>query len=210
MAIQLRGDPEVLLFEESEHRYFMTARGDDEETGTFRVETEELPSVTRCIKTAGMMHLWPGMTEAAWRGQYVHHCCYLLDEDDLVRNSVDPRYDGYVQAYERFKVETGFRVELNEVRVWHEKYRYAGALDRTGILAGRRVLIDLKTGPPADWWGLQTAAYSECLPERPERRYCLQLSKNGTYKLHRHEERSDIQFFLAALAVTRWKMRHKP
>jgi len=56
----------------------------------------------------------------------------------------------------------------------------AGTPDRIGTIAGRAVVLDLKSGPPAPWHGIQLAAYDLLVPlPHRRRRIGLYLNANG-------------------------------
>ncbi|KJU83915.1 hypothetical protein MBAV_003882 [Candidatus Magnetobacterium bavaricum] len=150
--------------------------------------------------------------EHATRGRYVHQACELLDKDDLDETDLDESLRGYVQAYKKFKAESGFKVDLIERRVCSQTYGYAGTLDRTGIINGVDSIIDIKSGVKQPCDALQTAAYMVALAEEKGwearvrcQRFALYLSKDGMYKLQQHTDRTDKDVFLSALAVCKWK-----
>jgi len=143
------------------------------------------PSVTEIIRAAGLMGDTEWFTEASrLRGQAVHMACEFLDVDDLDWDTVAPQHVGYVQAWERFKEETMFQPELIEHRVFNEALGYCGTLDRTGKIGQAKILLDIKTGAPERWHGVQLAAYVACL-EKPLsfRRMTVHLRADGTYSI---------------------------
>lgn len=186
----------VLTFDPDQHEY--------------RLNGVVVPSVTQVIGD-----LWPELyadspRAAMERGSIVHEATSLDDEgtlneeaylDRMMLDAGSPESAalGYLEAWRRFKRESGFVVELNEARVWAGIYAedrviyYAGTLDRVGILNGERVLIDLKTGD-CDSKGrraavrMQTAAYEGgllSLSQAPtvDARHALKLSSDGSYRL---------------------------
>jgi hypothetical protein len=100
---------------------------------------------------------------AARRGTAVHFALELLDRGELDRASIDPALEGYVVAYERFLVESRFIPAHIEHRVFHGIHRYAGTLDRTGLLDETLTVLDFKTGLVLPGHALQLAAYANCL-----------------------------------------------
>src|SRR5690606_18835965 len=100
-------------------------------------------------------------------GQHVHAACHYDDEGDLDEATVHPDVRPYLEGWRLFRREMGFVPLLLETRVYHPIYRYAGTLDRFGLLehqSGVYVLVDIKTGDPeAAAAALQTAAYVEAL-----------------------------------------------
>jgi hypothetical protein len=72
----------------------------------------------------------------------------------------DPDTAPLVEQYRRFARDWRFVPEWSEAMVVSERYGYAGTLDLIGYLAGRRAMIDLKTGSyMAPEMGIQLAAY---------------------------------------------------
>ena len=56
----------------------------------------------------------------------------------------------------------------------------AGTPDRIGTMAGKDVVLDIKSGPPASWHGIQLAAYDLLLPlSHHRRRIGLYLNASG-------------------------------
>lgn len=192
----------------------MAARLDfDAISHTYRLDGKVVPGVTSVLKSAGLIDysMIPQdvLQAAAWRGTAVHLALELLDYGKLDRSSVDATLEGYVVAYERFCLESGFVPGHIEHRVFHPIHRYAGTLDRTGMLGGSLTVLDFKTGLVVPAHGLQLAGYANCLVmPRRFRRIALQLNGDGTYKVHEYPLGSmsrDIDLFLAALSCYQFK-----
>lgn len=177
----------------------------DPQAHIYRLDGVQIPSVTGIIKDAGLCRDYSGFQEAQWRGLHVHNACEFYDLEDLNWNSVYPQWLGYVKAWARFRDDTGFKPELIEFQTYHKEFRYAGTIDRIGVLDGKRFLIDLKTGEPEAWHGIQTAAYS--MLEKVDGRGDVYLLEDGSYKLERHEDNADFRVFLAALTVVSWRKK---
>ena len=87
--------------------------------------------------------------------------------------------------------------------------RYCGTMDwlcwMSGATFGCLFLIDLKSGVPEKWHGLQTAGYARALHEvdpQPIRRGSLYLFKNGKKaKLQAHHHVTDDTYFQYAVAL---------
>jgi hypothetical protein len=186
--------PATLDFVAADHRYY--------------VEGTELPSVTAILKNAGLV-------DDAWfepvhreRGSYVHLGCRLIDDDELDEASIDPAILPYLDAYRSFLAVTQPAWTYLEHRVWDPVMRYAGTLDRAGLVQGEKVVLDIKSGGCPPSVGPQTAAYRRCLPQPYSwKRAALQLKADGTFRLHPLTDRGDEHIFLAALALSQWKVR---
>ena len=180
---------------DADHRYWL--------------EDRELISVTAALKEAGLIDTAFFTEDAADRGTYVHQACDLVDEHDL--GDVEPACMGYVAAYKRFLVEAKPVWTWREYAVHDRLHGYAGTLDRAGTLNGCWSIVDIKTGPPAPWHGLQLAAYARlALSDDAMKplRFDLYLSVAGTYVLTRQADRADESLFFAALQVAQFRRTH--
>jgi hypothetical protein len=185
-----------LHFDASSHRYRLGAR--------------ELPSVTAVLHDAGLVDDRWFSEETRDRGTGVHLALELLDRGERV--DVRPEWSGYVRGYQSFLAVARPSWELIEHRICDETLGYAGCLDRAGVLTstGTRCVLDIKTGAVPAWVGAQLAAYRRCLPNSHTwSRMALQLSADGTFRLHPLTERQDERTFLAALHLAQWKRAHR-
>lgn len=193
----------------------------DEATHTYRLDGVILPSVTQIIGSLyDFKHVDPDLLERASDfGKAVHTACELDDNDDLDYPGLDQALRPYVDAWRSFKQTTKFKVSLNEGIVYSKKFRYAGTLDRFGILCRgptcRQGVVDIKTCTnlhPAI--GLQTAGYEIAAREmglitgRSCTRYAVQLRGDGTYRMQEYKDASDANYFLSFLNCHRWKLDH--
>ena len=180
---------------------------------TYRLDGEVVPGVTSVLKSVGIIDYsfipQEILQRASKRGTAVHLALQYLDEGCLDRTSVDVEHRGYIEAYERFVTESGFEPAHIEHRVYHPVYRYAGTLDRTGLLNGTLTILDFKTGLVLPGHALQLAAYANCLAApRRFRRIALQLNADATYRVYEYPMRSfnpDANLFLSALACHQFK-----
>lgn len=163
-----------------------------------------IPGVTQVLRDAGLIDASWFTDYARERGGYVHQACALYDQDDLDMDSLDPAIEPYVQAWIKFRKDTGFMPVLVEQIVFNKNYNYAGTLDVTGEMGDQLCLIDRKSGARQSWSALQTAGYTECLSEH-HRRFVIELDSDSKYHLIEYKNRNDIKIFLAALAVVTWK-----
>ncbi len=178
-----------------------------------------VPGVTKVIREAGLVDfsMIPAdiMERAQKYGTATHLACELYDRGTLDDKLLDPLLRGSLNAWIKFRKDTGFVPLGIEEKVYSAKYGYAGTLDRRGMLHDIHSLIDLKSG--ADFGkatGPQTAAYenavNEKLPfkQRIKKRYSVLLKENGLYKIEPYEGKSDFSVFLAALTLRNWRMRN--
>ena len=144
------------------------------------------------------------------RGSMVHRGTAYYDRGEFEDFTWDERIIPYVEAYVKFRQDTGFEPTHIELTQFHPVYKFAGTLDRLGPLNGFQVIIDLKSGAPAPLIDpLQNAAYWElCVANKipVNKLFDLYLRDNGTYKLEPVEKpKLLLPVFLAALICARWK-----
>lgn len=144
----------------------------DEIAHVYRYADEVVPSVTQILRATGVsvdfqsLSAMSAIMRAAIElkreiGSALHADAHAFDDDDLDLGAVDPRVRPYLDAWIEFRMNSGLTPDVRERRVFHKGMRYAGTLD--GIFttrSGKRVLVDIKTGDPADsGCQFQTAAY---------------------------------------------------
>lgn len=145
----------------------------DAATHTYRFGGEVVPSVTQILGATGVSLDFAelGQMSAKVRGaielkreigSVLHADAHAWDDNDLDIDTVDPRVRPYLDAWITFRANSGVTPDLRERRLYHSGYRYAGTLDGIFLHNGRRVLIDIKTGDPADsGCQFQTEAYRQ-------------------------------------------------
>ena len=136
------------------------------------------------------------------RGKRIHKVLELYDQNDLVEASVMPSDRGYLEAYKRFRADTGFLPYLVENSVYSGPFWYACTLDRAGRFPGfvDPILIDIKTGPVERWTGIQLCSHELALEEGPHLRYGLQVRADGSFNRYR-----DLVPFPDPQDMTVWK-----
>ncbi len=167
----------TLLFFDQEHKYAL--------------EDEVLPSVSELCRFLsreiyGDVAQWR-LDQAAERGTKVHKACEVLDKF----GSVDVQDDilPYIQAYLKFRREHDAQWEKIEFASYHPKDRYAGTIDRYGLLDGVPTILDIKTSYVVHkpLCAGQLNLYRRMMQANGflvEKLYILQLKKDGTYKFH--------------------------
>ena len=175
----------------------------DEETHTYYLGDTILPSVTQILEDVGLIDSskYSKLEFYLERGSAIHGATDLIDKNQLDRDSLDDRIVGHVSAYEKFKKETGFEVKASELALYSKTYKYAGTMDKVGILYGKESIIDLKTNSVPNWGGIQLSGYNELFPGRAFNRYGLALKEDGSYRLVPFDNFRDRVVFLAAVTV---------
>ncbi len=177
----------------------------DEPTHTYRFKGEPVPNVTSILAPWADFSKVPRdlLERKRQIGTAVHKAIELDLADNLDYDQIDPVWAGYFGGWLNFKAQSGFVMEASEQKVFHKTLRYAGTLDLLGTLpkAGES-LIDTKccailprtAGP-------QTAAYRDAIGSPKLRRFALQLSADGSYKLVPLDDLNDLAVFKAALTI---------
>lgn len=192
----------------------------DAETHTYWHGEHRVPSVTQVLGAMTdldeIRRLRPGVIEhASERGDAVHYGCELYDQGRLDWDTVGDEIRPYIEAWVKFRAETGFVPDAIEERVFHPVHKYAGTLDRRGTLHGVPSIVDIKcVAAMYPTTGLQTAAYAKAIeaaaPGTPQfARAAVQLLPTGQYKLHVYADRADWPTFLGMLNIIRWADKNK-
>ena len=123
---------------------------------------------------------------AADRGTKVHAATEVLDKTGQAE--IDGDYVPYLEAYARFLREHEVFWELIEHPDYHPELRYAGTIDRYGMVDGLHTLVDLKTTYTV-YKPLCSASLNlyrlmlEAREKMVEKMMIIHLKKDGTYKL---------------------------
>lgn len=194
-----------LVFDPNLHRYTLNGLA--------------IPGVTSILQAAGIgpdLSCIPASILEQKRdiGTFAHEAAELIDMGG------EPEYypgaDGYVNAYRKFKTEFAFDPIEMELQVYSKNFKYAGTIDRIGLIDGKMSILDIKTTSILElgYVGPQTAAYEKAYIEmikgikKSFPRYALQLKQDGTYKLHKCTDKEDFQAFLSALNIYWWREKH--
>ncbi len=168
----------------------------DEENHLYYYGGELVPGVTTVIDGAGLVSDFCKDEWFAHRGAQVHKACALLAQGKLDWATVDPRIMGFVLSYQRFlESVTHWKLINVETRIYLERSRCAGTYDALFDYA----LIDLKTGGPAPWHAIQTAAYwlGALEARRSTKRATVYLREDGKIgRFVEHTSRIDLPTFL--------------
>ncbi len=167
------------------------------------------PSVTQILKVVRIVDDSWYTEESRLRGQYVHEATAMFDRGELDEAALDPVLRPYVEAWTRFKESSGFQANHVEFVVYRNDLRFAGTLDRYGTIAsGESWLLDIKSGKPEPWTGLQLAGYGLCLDLKAPR-FAVELRPDGNFHVTPYNDRNDYAVFMAALAVYHWRKNHE-
>jgi hypothetical protein len=155
--------------------------------------------------------LWQ-MEAAADRGTKVHAATEALDRTG--RAEIEDDYLPYLQAYALFLKEHDVQWELIEHPDYHPAHRYAGTIDRYGMVDGFKTLLDIKTtykvykplcGASLNLYRLMLEARGKTV----ERLLILHLRKDGSYKLLRFDADDSVPMALITLHTALKTRRRK-
>jgi hypothetical protein len=184
----------------------------DPATHAYTANGVGVPGVTSVLQACNIInysHIPEDIRIAALeRGRLVHQVCQFDDEGTLAECSVDPQLAGYLEAWRCFRRRHRFEPDLIEHEGYSETYRYAGTLDRRGMLTigtPSRAIIDIKTNMAPFWTAYQTAAYANFFESPAQfRRMGVELHVDGTFKVHEYrcaDYGKHFNVFLAALTI---------
>lgn len=127
----------------------------------------------------------------------------------------------YAKGWLAFLKDTEWRSQEIEVKVFSEKYDYAGTVDRTGTsplyFNRKKAILDIKTvvkvSPTV---ALQlagyTSAYNEMWPDcKAHGRLAVQLTPEAGYRVHVYPQKEyayDRTIFLAKMMSKKWDIEH--
>lgn len=182
-----------------------------------------IPSVTQVVDSFVNFGFVPKdvLERARVRGNLVHQMTARWDTNPwppnhhLEQETIDAGLMGYLDAWKRVVRDYNLRIEEVEQRVFHRKHRYAGTFDRTAYVLDDADLsvIDIKSGELMPEYAWQTAAYMAAANDgragnKIRRRFVIQLSDDGTYRVAEHKDPADWDAFLGALAVMNWRLKY--
>lgn len=175
----------------------------------YRLDGQVIPGNTTILKDMGIVDTTWYTEDSRARGTYVHAASELIDQNDLHWPDVPSPYKPFLEGWVLFLKESGFITWKSELPVYHSQ-GFATTLDRIGILNGRAVLLEIKTGTVPKWAMLQTAGQMLAARERfktgeleleafPTARFVVQLSSDGKYRLIPRENEWDECRFITLL-----------
>lgn len=177
----------------------------DEATHTYTFNSRPVPSVTQVLQAEQFVDVTWFTEHGRDRGKKAHLAIHLYDMGDLDEDSLDPALAPYLDAWKKFKQDSGFKIYESESAYYHPFLQYAGTPDKYGELNGKAALIDIKTGAVQEWVRIQLSAYAELISNGPLSRFSIQLKDDGSYRLTEYKDRSDRGIWMAALSCYQWK-----
>lgn len=183
----------------------------DELTHTYRCDGRVVPGVTSVLAplsnfAAVPMHI---MEAASAFGTAVHLACELDDLRQLDADMLDPALMPYLSAWRSFCADYNVVWTGIEQQVYHRTLRYAGTLDRFGLVRDINTVVDIKSSvklyPSV---GPQLAAYASAVGHPNAQRMAVQLKPDGTYVAQTYTDPTDFAVFCSLLTLRNWCTRH--
>lgn len=187
----------------------------DEATHTYTLDGVELPSVTHIIRylavdKANNADLNMALI-ARERGSAVHEATVMYDYSGEIPDDFPAEYAGYMEAYIQFCRDYRPKWELIEHKMGNATLRFAGTLDRFGVVDDKLCILDIKTSYKVDIPSLsaQLTAYHDLLLneqfERLEnaniRHLGLQLMRTGKYRLYETDYEKGCDLFYSCRRI---------
>lgn len=139
--------------------------------------------MTQILKGAGLIDDRWFTAEARERGSAVHALCQRYANGERI-DAIGRQLESleYINALARwFRKKHAYAIATEQmIDGTVNGHRYAGTFDLLAEIAGKRVLIDFKTGAGLKWHPAQIAAYA--LAVNPDRCIMLHLRADGTYR----------------------------
>jgi len=187
-----------LVFEKENHRYLLDGLS--------------IPSVTQIISNLINLGFVSAeiLKEKADLGTKVHLTTEFYDKGTLDLTGLHPMLKQYLDSWIKFRKDFGFEPTEIELRLAHPILRYAGTIDRVGIINGKKVLLDIKSGSVQKAHEIQTAGYEELYNygkkkiEHIKKRMLVYLRPDG-YKVEENKNANDRSVFLSCLTIYNYK-----
>jgi hypothetical protein len=193
--------PEGFRFSEEDHSYW--------------VQDRRIPGLTETIGKAGL-YPFPVesgglLSDAMIRGWIVHKALDGWYKGDT--EETPPEIEAYVESEARFVKHSGFEVRLSEVPLCNPALWYGCTPDRVGMLNGKLVVIDSKTGPSCPAYHVQLAGNFFALTALKvpiEGAFLLELKSTG--QMARLSPIKDFaehwEVFIHALGCEKWRRKY--
>ena len=191
----------VLSFDDEQHRY--------------DIDGVRVPGITALMKKHGLLEEMRFVPEEAKEAGSRRHAAIHFDaEGDLNESSVLEEDWPFVEAARKARLSLKLEPIRCEALVGSDLYWYATMIDVVGTSAGKRCVINWKTGADAKVYAVQLHLEAMLLEERPELILCVRLRPNGEFDLTDYRRDRAAAKLAKAIAVaqgesTAWKIERK-
>jgi hypothetical protein len=163
-----------------------------------------IPSVTQVLVDEGFINTFWFNQESRNRGSEIHS---LIVKHHLAGCAeVSGVLWGYMHAYKAFIRDCKWVPYSIEQKMYSELF--AGTPDQLGYLNDCEAVIDWKSGGICPATGLQLSGYED-LSGRKLKRFALQLTQEGKYKLTEYKDKGDKYIFKSAVAIWWYKLNNR-
>jgi hypothetical protein len=161
----------------------------DPDRHLYFIDGRQVPGITAILREAGFIdydHVNPGILESAREGGTdLHDATEFYDRGILNESKLDGDLKKQMEGYKAFLKKHKVEFEACEVLVGNPTYSYATLIDRHGRVDARRSIVEIKTGAPCYWHGIQLQLQREALARTMGivigRVIGLYLQKSGKY-----------------------------
>ena len=189
----------------------------DEPTHTYWIDKVNYDSVTKIIEFLGLSRNYDGISSFyAERGKAAHKGVELVDKGTLDDSSVSEIVQPYIRGYREFLRVSGYEPKYTELMLHHPELRYAGTIDKVGILPKLGLgIMDVKTGDSIDPAVEDQLCAYEYLwnfhyPDTPINwKYALQLTADGKHNLVTKYSEAKAEDWVSIMKVYRKKQKRK-
>jgi hypothetical protein len=176
---------------------------------TYWLDGKQVPGVTSILAPLSNFDFVSAdvLKAAADFGTAVHLACELDDYGTLDEEELDPALAPYLSAWRKFSAEHKVQWTAIEELVYHPSLRYAGKLDRYGVVDGTSAVVDIKSSAALyPSVGPQLAAYLRAIPDALPltKRLAVQLRPDATYVLKEYTSALDFPAFASLVTLRNW------
>lgn len=167
----------------------------ERQSHVYTLDGEVIPHVTGMLEDTGYISTVFYDDESRERGSIVHALTAEYDLGAIADpEAVVTRWKGWFLAYvAAVRVLRPIHQAIEEAFA-SLRYRFGGRPDRIWIYKGLECIVDIKTGGPEPWHGVQCALNDIVvggLPPGVRLRYGLYLTERGRWTFMPHEDRRD-------------------
>jgi len=175
-----------------------------------------IPGVSEILKANGLdffSKVRPDVLSAAQKfGTAVHRATALWDKQDLAIDMLSEPLKPYLNAWIKFKKDSGYEIWAIEQPIYSKKLWVAGTPDRIGKLKKPGVL-DIKVDNEYEQWvALQLAFYLTLWNERhPDQKIKERLAvilSPDKYRIEEYKDPTDFDTIMAMRRIYEYKKRH--
>ena len=190
----------------------------NEEKHFYSLNNIPMAGVSSILKRAGICSDFSAvppevLQRAAEFGKVVHAVCEFHGKKTLDIATIAPPVMPYYEAYLSFLRD--YDVEIVEVEqpVFSKRFWYAGRLDLLAKIHGKLTICDLKsTANMAVTERIKLAGYKiareEMFFDKIPGRWGVLLQKDSKYQVFPYNDESDLDVFIAACQVSKWKKKY--